>query len=120
MNFKNKIKSIYHGYKNLIIEDKEFEPLYKDRYSICLTCPSNKVGICNLCGCVLKAKTRSLEEDCPHPNGSKWNPKLRIDNNILFRLRRELPENLHKYFENEIISEEQWKDFIKHNEKEKE
>lgn len=113
MNIKDKVKSIYHGWKNYLIPNEELEPLFKNRLNICETCPKNRAGICTLCGCVLQAKTKSLEEDCP---AGKWNPILRSDTNIIFRLRSELPENLQKYFDNIIIPEEEWKNFVKENE----
>lgn len=27
---------------------------------------------CEVCGCKLSFKTRSLASECPHPDGSKW------------------------------------------------
>lgn len=116
MKIKDKITSIYHGWKNYLLPNEELEPLFKDRLSICKTCPKNRAGICTLCGCVLQAKTRSLEEECPYPNGSKWKPIPRIDNGTLFRLKKELPTSLQKYFKNNIIKEEEWQEFIKQNE----
>lgn len=113
MNIKDKITSIYHGWKNFLIPNEELEPLFQDRLSICEKCPKNRAGICVLCGCILKAKTKSLGEECPT---GKWLPVLRQDEDILFRLRSELPENLQKYFENMIIPEEEWQLFIKTHE----
>lgn len=57
--FKN-IRYIIKGYitwiKNKITGNTK--QLYKDRLSICENCEYNIHGICKLCGCVLKAKTR--------------------------------------------------------------
>lgn len=35
------------------------------RIETCGTCEHNKKGICGICGCVLKAKTKVFEEYCP-------------------------------------------------------
>jgi hypothetical protein len=42
--------------------------LFKKRMEICNVCPNRNVGIvdtCNLCGCVLEMKTRSVHSECP-------------------------------------------------------
>ena len=36
----------------------EASPRYKQRYKICKECKYNKHGVCKLCGCIIKAKTR--------------------------------------------------------------
>jgi hypothetical protein len=28
--------------------------------------------MCSVCGCFLTAKTSLIDQDCPHPEGSKW------------------------------------------------
>ena len=39
--------------------------LARERISICNICEYNARGICALCGCVLKAKTKLKTESCP-------------------------------------------------------
>lgn len=108
MKVKDKINSIYKGYKNLIFTDEELEPLYSARHETCKSCEHNKLGICDLCGCVCKAKSHSPDEDCPD---NKWLPMIRIDeNNEIFIYRNELPENLKKNFNEEKIPYLKWKE----------
>lgn len=109
MKIIKKIKSIINGYSNLLFEDSELEPLFKERYEICKSCENCKLGICTLCGCVCLAKSHSRYEECP---ANKWNPIIRIDNDGKYLCKSELPENLHKYFKNEIIEFDEWKKLI--------
>jgi len=37
----------------------------KERLSICSVCPIRKGMLCSDCGCVLQAKARLKEEECP-------------------------------------------------------
>lgn len=111
MSIKRKLSSIISGWKNVIIEDKEFMPLYQSRFDICQSCEYNKLQVCGICGCPLVSKTKSLLEECPYPEGSKWLPTPRYDENGVYRLRSELPENLQHYFENEVIEEKEWQEF---------
>lgn len=32
---------------------------------------------CGICGCSLTLLVRSLDSECPHPNGSKWNSLIK-------------------------------------------
>ena len=52
------------GYKNLIKRKSDIELVAKQRLSICSSCPHKKAGICTLCGCILAAKTRELDQKC--------------------------------------------------------
>lgn len=53
------------GYKNLLLKNnQQIETLSKQRMSICNSCKENKLGVCKLCGCILKAKTRELNQKC--------------------------------------------------------
>lgn len=108
MKIKDKLNSIYHGYKNLILKDEELEPLFEARYKICKDCVNNKLGTCLLCGCITKAKTHSLVETCP---ANYWHPIMRADEKGIYVLRSELPENLQQYFKNESITIEEWNEF---------
>ena len=49
------------------------ESLFRDRLKICETneCGMLKLGVCTACGCPVKAKTRSVDEECPE---NMWNP----------------------------------------------
>lgn len=37
---------------------KKFNPMAYKRHQICKSCIYNVLGICSLCGCIIKAKTR--------------------------------------------------------------
>lgn len=39
------------------------------RIRLCLRCPYNTDGVCDLCGCVLKYKVKLFTEECPD---KKW------------------------------------------------
>ena len=69
-------------------DKKEIETIYIERLSVCKNCElytlddkgcyiPGSTPCCNLtkggCGCSLSLKLRSLEDECPHPNGPKWN-----------------------------------------------
>lgn len=62
-----KIKYIIQGYFNLFISKfKELKnhKLYDERYKICSVCKFNNKEICSVCGCLIKAKTKS-DSKCP-------------------------------------------------------
>jgi hypothetical protein len=47
--------------------------LSAERMKICKACPELRNGLsCNICGCVVEAKTRLNDESCPI---GKWLPK---------------------------------------------
>lgn len=61
------IKNIIQGWWNLLIDiisDIKYKKEFDERLEICNTCDHNKFGICDLCGCVLKAKTKAEDEAC--------------------------------------------------------
>lgn len=61
------IKNIIQGWWNFlldIISDIKYKKEFDERFEICKTCEHNKFGICELCGCVLKAKTKAEDEFC--------------------------------------------------------
>lgn len=74
-----KFKEIKEGYQNLAFRNEEIEKLAKERRSICNSCEynsENKGGLfnesiphCTLCGCILSAKVRSRDSECPK---GKW------------------------------------------------
>jgi hypothetical protein len=45
----------------------------EERMSICRSCENfdKKMGVCNLCGCLMAHKTKLLETGCPI---NKWSP----------------------------------------------
>lgn len=62
-----KIKYLIQGYFNWIMsifKELRNQKLYSTRYNICKECKYNKNGICTICGCVIKAKTKSNSR-CP-------------------------------------------------------
>ena len=66
------IKLIYQGWKNFILDlisDIKYKKQFDARYEICKLCKHNTYGICELCGCVLKAKTKAEDAECPE---GKW------------------------------------------------
>ena len=71
---------VFEGYSKWIFDliRHRQSKTYKQRYMICSECDNNKRGICNICGCIIKAKVRvdfDLDEDgisidgCPK---KKW------------------------------------------------
>jgi hypothetical protein len=73
--WKNK-KEIIEGVSNSIIKKQAVEDVANLRYSICKECPSLSTNCakfvsecCNICGCSLEFKTRSMKSSCP---ADKW------------------------------------------------
>ena len=66
IKFFNWIKRVIIGWRNVLTGNET--PEARKRYEICMQCDDKiKVGkdyICGHCGCFLKAKTRSPEEEC--------------------------------------------------------
>lgn len=61
------IKNIIQGWLNFILDiisDIKYKKEFDERLEICKLCEHNKLGICDLCGCVLKAKTKAEDEVC--------------------------------------------------------
>jgi len=64
------VKQIITGFRNLVkerfgISDEEIEALYDKRIAICNTCESKQGSRCGECGCLLEAKGRSPQSECP-------------------------------------------------------
>lgn len=77
----SKANEIFQGWKNVVIKKEHVERIAKARLNICNTCehhskfhdtPLRPDDHCTHCSCTLKAKTRSLESECPI---GKW-PKI--------------------------------------------
>ena len=62
------LKNIIEGYSNLVNKDSDIEALAEIRREICNGCERNSnslVPYCKECGCVIAAKTRVRETECP-------------------------------------------------------
>ena len=69
--WKNK-RAILEGVTNSLIRREAIEDAASLRYSICKQCPELKTNCngmmsecCNICGCSLEFKTRSMKSSCP-------------------------------------------------------
>lgn len=51
--------------------------LARERLKVCVECPKMSKGVCTSCGCVLQAKARIEEEECPD---DKWVSVIMEDN----------------------------------------
>jgi hypothetical protein len=80
--WKNKAL-IWEGFLNSLIKKEPVEKIHNKRMKICSTCPEldpqgSKCVItgtqpcCGVCGCSLAMKLRSMDSECPHPDGPKW------------------------------------------------
>lgn len=47
-------------------------PLAQERLRFCKDCPSRIGILCGECGCVLKAKARLMDEECPLDRWPSW------------------------------------------------
>lgn len=81
MGLLKKITHIAEGFKNYVFENEQIERIAEQRAAICAACPKVKkyslykfIGQygCSVCKCAVAAKVRSLEEQCPHPDGARW------------------------------------------------
>lgn len=62
------IKYIIQGWWNWLLDlisDIKYKKEFDARLEICKQCESNKHGICDICHCVLVAKTKSEDSECP-------------------------------------------------------
>jgi hypothetical protein len=80
--WKNKAL-IWEGLINKIFKRDPVEKVYNERIKICKECPNlDNTGTkcmvvgtqpcCGICGCSLSMKLRSMDSQCPHPDGPKW------------------------------------------------
>jgi len=64
------LNEIFEGWKNLIFEDDKVEEEAKRRMAICVGCDKfTRVKSCELCGCYMPAKVRSMKSKC---GDNKW------------------------------------------------
>ncbi len=74
-------REIIDGYTNLAkavfgVDDKFVEDMHKERIAHCNSCRHKTAGgRCDLCGCLLEAKTRSMGSKCPD---GKWHEKSKL------------------------------------------
>lgn len=69
MSIKSKVFEITSGWKNLMFPTPHTEKVAYARAGICAKCEYNKGKKCGQCGCILSAKTRSMDSKCPV---NKW------------------------------------------------
>jgi len=62
---KSRAQRIIEGWGNYIFRTPETEAVAKRRAEICATCNENKKEWCQVCGCYIPAKVRSMAEECP-------------------------------------------------------
>lgn len=63
-----KIKLILQGWKNLVLDlfsDIKYRNEFNERIKICKECTNNLWGMCIICNCILSAKTRAEDAECP-------------------------------------------------------
>ena len=59
------LSEIYNGWKNYVFPSPEVEEIAKKRIAVCVDCREfNKSKVCNLCGCYMPAKVRSIKSKC--------------------------------------------------------
>lgn len=94
MNIYNIIEGWLNRFRTIPPAQKA---LFDDRFKICQSneCGKLKLGICTACGCPVKAKTKSLNEECPE---NMWNPVLREYEGKEFFFVEELPMILQSEF----------------------
>lgn len=64
------LNEIYEGWKNLVFENDLVEEEAKKRMAICVNCDKfTRVKSCELCGCYMPAKVRSMKSKC---KDDKW------------------------------------------------
>ena len=71
-NFFNTVRLIWQGWTNMLLDlisDIRYKKEFEERYEICKVCNHNLHGFCDICGCLLKAKTKSEDSECPM---KKW------------------------------------------------
>lgn len=67
----SKVEEIANGLKNVVrsklnLTTEQEETLFASRRKICDACPFNKDNTtCEVCGCILALKTKSINTTCP-------------------------------------------------------
>ena len=68
MKFFVYLHYIFQGWLNYfldLISDIKYKKIFDQRLEICNACDKNFHGICKECHCILKAKTKSEDSECP-------------------------------------------------------
>lgn len=68
------VKYIIQGWWNWFLDkisDIKYKKEFDQRMEICRQCDKNNHGICTICYCVLTAKTKSEDSECPTGKWSK-------------------------------------------------
>ena len=76
------LRLIWQGWKNYFIDlvsDIKYKRYFDERYLICEKCEFNKLSICQKCGCVLKAKTKAEDAECPVGKWKNISETLKIE-----------------------------------------
>ena len=61
----SRLSEIFSGWKNYVFPNKNVEELAKTRMEICVGCDDlTNRNYCELCGCYMPAKVRSLKSKC--------------------------------------------------------
>ena len=66
------LKYIFQGWLNFFFDlfsDIKYKKEFDERMNICRQCEHKQGPLCGVCGCVLKAKTKSEDSECPE---GKW------------------------------------------------
>lgn len=94
---KSKLSSIIEGWKNDNLNKKGKLPrplkeLFDNRLQICKSneCEKLLLGICTACGCPVKKKTKSLQEECPE---NMWSPVVYTFEDETFIISSDIPSN---------------------------
>ena len=67
---REKIITMIEGYLEALPEEERTpEGLYRERLTVCETCPKLSNGLCSLCGCFVLYRAGKKSSDCP---GGKW------------------------------------------------
>lgn len=78
-----KFMEIITGWRNLLFRDDFVEEVALDRLEVCSECKYNTtypdltmLSLCKECGCVLEAKARNLDSNCPK---AKWKKLEKVE-----------------------------------------
>lgn len=62
------LKYIIQGWWNMLLDfisDIKYKKEFSERMEICRACDKNSHGFCDVCHCLLAAKTKSEDSECP-------------------------------------------------------
>jgi hypothetical protein len=73
------IKGIIEGYWNLLIPNEDVEIIAATRREICDVCEHKAETKCSICGCPIRAKSRSMTSKCPD-TPPRWDAHIKYLN----------------------------------------